>query len=85
MRITCPDCGCKIRVGITAHDMAGRELDIPMPTRKPMNMPVTDIMTALRAYKSPKLAADSLGVSRTYLYKVLKQNNLKMKDVLAGS
>ena len=52
--------------------------------RRPLNIVVTKVCDALRLHRSVLVAANSLGCSRAYIYKVLKANGLKLKDVIEG-
>ena len=48
-------------------------------------MPVTKVCDALRLHNSVLGAANELGCSRAYVYKVLKTNGLTAKEVLEKS
>ena len=70
MIVQCPNCGETVVVGGLG--------------RKAFNMPVTKVCDALKLYRSVLAAANSLGCSRAYIYKVLKAGGLKLKDVIEG-
>lgn len=53
--------------------------------RKAFKMPVTKVCDALRLHNSVLGAANELGCSRAYVYKVLKTNGLTAKEVLEKS
>jgi hypothetical protein len=71
MKVVCPNCGSEVIV---------RGLG-----RKGLNMTVTIVCDELRRHKgevnAPNKAAETLGCSPAYLYKVLKAKRLKMKDI----
>ena len=70
MKVQCPHCGKSVMVNGIG--------------RKPFNMPVTKVYDALRLHHNVLAAADSLGCSRAYVYKVLKANGLTVMDVING-
>ncbi len=53
--------------------------------RRPLNTPVINVCDALKVHRSVLAAANFLGCSRAYIYKVLKANGLKSKDVISGA
>jgi len=53
--------------------------------RKPLNIPLKNVCEALRAHRSVVAAANELNCSQGYIFKVLKANGLKLKDVRRGS
>ena len=67
MKVQCPHCGKTVAVNGLG--------------RKAFNMPVTKVCDALRLHRSIPAAADSLGCSRAYIYKVLKANGLTPGEV----
>ncbi len=67
--ITCPHCG-----KVAATLSLGRSAS---------NIGVTEVYDALRLCRSVPAAAENLGCSRAYIYKVLKANGLKLKDVIS--
>ncbi len=52
--------------------------------RKPLNIAVNNVYDALRLHCSVPVAANELGCSRAYIYRVLKDNGMKLKDVFKG-
>ena len=50
--------------------------------RPRLNIPVNKVYDALQLHHSVTVAARELGCSRGYIYKVLKESELKMKDVI---
>ena len=70
MKIKCPNCG--------------KEVAVSGLGRKPLNIAVINVCNALQLYRSVLPAANELGCSRAYIYKVLKANGLNLKDVISG-
>lgn len=70
MKVQCPNCGETISVNGLG--------------RKPFNVPVTEVYDALRLYRSVSGAANSLGCSRAYIYKILKAHGMMSADVIKG-
>lgn len=68
MIVLCPHCGKPVVVNGLG--------------RKPFNMPVTEVYDALRLHRSVLAAANSLGCSRAYIYKVLKAGGMTGKDAI---
>ena len=52
--------------------------------RKAFNMPVNNVYDALRLQRSVPSAANELGCSRAYIYKILKANGMTPMDVIKG-
>jgi len=69
MIVQCPNCGKPVLVNGFGC--------------RPLNIAVTKVCDALRAQRSVLAAANELECSRAYIYKVLKANGLKPKDVIA--
>ena len=69
IRVTCPNC----QYSFAVKSPSGR---------KPLNIPFINICEALQHYRDVKLAADSLGCSVGYIYKVLGQQGKSPKDVI---
>jgi len=69
--VICPKCGEKIRVKGTGG-------------RKPKDLPVIFVCDKLRATRSVKQAAEELGCSRGYIYKVLKSEGLVMREIMTS-
>jgi len=70
MIIQCPKCGEKVVVNRFG--------------RHPLNIPLKNICECLRKYRSVTRAAQELDCSQGYIFKVLKVNGLKLKDVFQG-
>ena len=69
--ITCPTCGTK--VPIAKMNRLGR---------KPLNISVNNIYDTLQACHNIALAAEKLGCSRGYIYKVLKEQGRSPRDFI---
>ena len=67
MKITCPCCHTEI----TVNGLGRKKLDVP----------VKNIYDALARYSSITLAAESLGCSRGYIYKVLKDQKVNIHEI----
>lgn len=48
--------------------------------RKPLNITVKNVCDALQKHHNISVAAGELDCSRAYIYKVLKENGLDIKD-----
>jgi len=70
MIIACPKCGEKVVVNGLG--------------RKPLNIPLKNAYDALQAHGSVAGAANELGCSQRYIFKVLKANGLRLKDIFKG-
>ena len=70
MLVHCPYCG-----GTVAVSGFGR---------RPLNIIVTKVCDALRLHRSVLAAANELGCSRAYIYKVLKADGLTPAGVIKG-
>ncbi len=70
MKKTCPYCG-----GTVVVNGIGR---------KPLNIAVNNVCDALQLHHSVLTAAEKLGGSRGYIYKVLKTDGLTVQDVIKG-
>ncbi len=68
MIVNCPHCG-----GTVAVNGFGRP---------PLNIPVTKVYDALQLYHSLTAAAEGLGCSRAYVYKVLKASGLRAAAII---
>jgi hypothetical protein len=68
MIVQCPHCGKPVAVNGLG--------------RKPLNIPLTNVCECLRRRCSVAEAARELNCSRAYIFKVLKANGLKLKDVI---
>jgi len=70
MIIPCPNCGEKVVVSGLG--------------RRPLNIPLKNIYDAIQAHGSVAGAARKLDCSPAYIFKVLKANGVKLKDVFKG-
>ena len=70
MKVQCPHCG-----GTVMGNGIGR---------KPLNIAVNKVHDALRRHRNVAAAANELGCSRGYIYKVLKTEGLTMQNVIKG-
>ena len=70
MIIPCPHCGKPVTVNGLG--------------RKPLNIPLKNVCDALQTNRSVAAAAKELNCSQAYIFKVLKANGLKLKDVFKG-
>jgi len=70
MIVPCPNCGEKVVVKGLG--------------RKPLNIPLKNVCECLRKHGSVAAAANKLGCSQGYIFKVLKANGLKLKDIFKG-
>jgi len=68
MKIKCPNCGELVVI----HGFG----------RRPLNVSVIEVCDALRRCHSVKAAADELGCSRGYIYKVLKTAGLALQKAI---
>ena len=66
MEIQCPKCGELILLNSFG--------------RKPLNITVKNVCDALQKHHNITAAAEELGCSRAYIYRVLKKNNLSLGD-----
>ncbi len=69
VEVICPNCGEKIKVKGTGG-------------RKQKNIAVNIIYDTLQAYSSVAQAAGELGCSRGYIYKVIKETGMTVKEVM---
>lgn len=67
MIIACPKCGEKVVVNGLG--------------RKPLNIPLKSVYDALQAHGSVARAANELGCSPGYIYKGLKANGVRLREV----
>jgi len=67
MIIPCPKCGEKVVVNGLG--------------RRRLNIPLKNVHECLRKHRSVEEAANELGCSSGYIYKVLKASELKLRDV----
>jgi len=70
MLVQCPHCGKSVAVNGLG--------------RKRLNIPLKNVCECLRKHRSVEGAAQELGCSQGYIFKVLKANGLRLKDVIAS-
>lgn len=68
MIVKCPHCG--------------KEVVINGLGRKPLNIPLKNVLESLRAHRGVTAAAEELGCSPSYIFGVLKKNGLKLREVI---
>jgi hypothetical protein len=68
MRVQCPNCGEMVEI-----DGLGR---------KPLDIPLTNILEALLEHGSVKDAAEELHCSEGYIFGALKANQLKLREII---
>ncbi len=68
--VICPNCGAKVPVEVTGR-----------LGRKPLNIGVKNVCDTLQDCRDIALAAEKLGCSRGYIYKVLGEHGMKPKEV----
>jgi len=68
MIVQCPHCGKPVMVNGLG--------------RKPLNIPLKNVCEALQAHRSVLGAAQEFNCSEAYIFKVLKDNGLKLKDLV---
>jgi len=70
MIVKCPNCG----KAVVINHLGRRRLELP----------VRNVCDTLRLHHSVLAAANELGCSRAYIYKVLKGERLTVQDVIKG-
>jgi len=70
MIIKCPHCG--------------KEVVVNGLGRKPLNLPLKNVLESLRSHRGVIAATEDLGCSPSYIFGVLKKNGLKLNDVIKG-
>ena len=71
MIIQCPKCGEKVAVNGLG--------------RRRLNIPLKNVYECLRKHRSVGEAASELGCSQGYIFKVLKDNGLRLRDILKAT
>ena len=71
MIVQCPHCG--------------RPVPVNGLGRKPLNIPLKNVLESLQVYRGVTAAARELGCSPSYIFGVLKANGLKLKEVIKES
>ena len=70
MLVRCPHCGQSVVVNGLG--------------RKRLNIPLKNVCESLKAHRSAVATANELNCSQGYIFKVLKDNGLKLKAVISG-
>ena len=70
MLVQCPHCGKPVVVNGLG--------------RRRLNIPLKNVCESLREHRNVVAAASELGCSEAYIFKVLKDNGLKLKDIIAS-
>ena len=68
MIVKCPHCG---------KDVAVNGLG-----RKPLNIPLKNVLESLQAHRGVTAAAEELGCSPSHIFGVLKKNGLRLREVI---
>jgi hypothetical protein len=68
MKVICPHCGNHIAVNGLG--------------RKPLNIPLKNVLESLQVFCNVKAAAEELGCSQSYIFGVLKNNNFRLKELI---
>ena len=68
MIVKCPHCG--------------KEVAINGLGRKPLNIPLKNVLETLQSHRGVATAAEELDCSPSYIFGVLKAHGLKLKDVI---
>ncbi|MGD0352550.1 MAG: hypothetical protein ABSB38_03540 [Dehalococcoidia bacterium] len=71
MEVECPKCGEKVKVQGLG--------------RRRLNISLKKVIEALNRHGSVDPAAEELGCSAAYIFGILKDNRLKVKDVIMGT
>jgi hypothetical protein len=53
--------------------------------RKPLDIPLKNVLESLQAHRDVTAAARELGCSPSYIFGVLKKNGLKLNEVIRGT
>ena len=70
MVIQCPHCGQPVAVNGLG--------------RKPLNIPLKNVLESLQAHRDVRAAAQELDCSPSYIFGVLKKNDLKLNETIKG-
>ena len=60
----------------------GQTVEVSGLGRKRLNIPLKKVCESLQAHRSVAAAAQELNCSQGYIFKVLKANSLRLKDVM---
>ena len=70
MIVQCPHCGQPVAVNGLG--------------RKPLNIPLKNVLESLQAHRDVTSVARELNCSPSYIFGVLKRNDLKLNEVVGG-
>jgi hypothetical protein len=70
MLVQCPYCGQLVAVNGLG--------------RKPLNIPLKNVLESLQVHRNVTSAARELGCSPSYIFGALKKNGLKLNEVIKG-
>ncbi len=70
MKTQCPNCGESVVVNGLG--------------RKPLNIRLKNIRECLKRQRSIRVAAEELGCRQAYIFRVLKANGLRLKDIIGN-
>jgi hypothetical protein len=70
MIVQCPYCGQSVAVNGLG--------------RKPLNIPLKNVLESLQTHRDVRAAARELGCSPSYIFGILKKNGLKLNEVIKG-
>ena len=70
MIVQCPNCGKPVVVNGLG--------------RRRLNIPLKNVCESLKAHRNAAAAAQELNCSQGYIFKVLKDNGLKLKDIITN-
>ncbi len=68
MIVKCPHCG--------------KEVVVNGLGRKPLNIPLKNVLESLQTHRGVTAATEELGCSPSYIFDVLKKNGLKLREVI---
>ena len=71
MIVQCPHCGQPVPVNGLG--------------RKPLNIPLKNVLESLQTHRDVTSAARELNCSPSYIFGVLKKNGLKLNEVIKGA
>jgi len=67
---------------ITQCPHCGKTVVVNGLGRKPLNIPLKNVLESLQIYRGVRAAARELGCSPSYIFGVLKANELRLKEVI---
>ena len=60
----------------------GKEVAVNGLGRKPLNIPLKNVLETLQSHRGVIAAAEELDCSPSYIFGILKANGLKLQDVI---